>query len=409
MFDKMDLSLIDSMERAILSTILFDNNSIVEVKENIFSNHKFKNIFSVMQELHKNSFPLNEETILAKLDNSYEQTLINILTTNPLTNIESIYNNLVENNYKIFLQNQLKKIASSESNSVEKINELEALIQRSKDFKRQEIFNFVDFSSIQEKTPKFLLEDILPIQENEINIISAAGGSGKSYLSLFIALQYISNYKENRAFLWLSEDEIGVSKKRASSLCKVHHNLTINSRIIVIGKETQVFHFVDKNLNVNSKFELMKQQLKDFSLIVIDPLIAFFGADENSNADARFFMSLLNKWCVDENKTIILIHHHSKSNGTSKSSARGASAFIDACRMHYIIEKVENDSRSRKVIIDKTNHFSNDKKDYIIKLFDVKVEVVTYHEKKQENKAEENKKYTMPLLGNFDESEVDEL
>jgi hypothetical protein len=66
--------------------------------------------------------------------------------------------------------------------------------------------------------------------------------------------------------------------------------------------------------------------------------------------------------------------------------------------MHYIIEKVENDSRSRKVIIDKTNHFSNDKKDYIIKLFDVKVEVVTYHEKKQENKAEENKKYTMPLL-----------
>ncbi len=36
MFDKMDLSLIDSMERAILSTILFDNNSIEEVKENIF-------------------------------------------------------------------------------------------------------------------------------------------------------------------------------------------------------------------------------------------------------------------------------------------------------------------------------------------------------------------------------------
>ena len=34
---------------------------------------------------------------------------------------------------------------------------------------------------------------------------------------------------------------------------------------------------------------------------------------------------------------------------------------------------------------------------------------MTYHEKKQANKAEENKKYTMPLLGSFDESEVDEL
>ena len=405
MFDKMDLNLIDSMERAILSTIFFDNTSIEEVKDNIFSNQKYKNIFIVMQELYKNKFPLNEETILAKLDNSYEQTIINILTTNPLTNIESIYNNLIENSYKIYLQNQLKKISSSESNSFDKLNELEDLIQRSKDFKRQEIFNFLDFSTIQEKTPKFLLEDILPIQENEINIISAAGGSGKSYLSLFIALQYISNYKENRAFLWLSEDEIGVSKKRATSLCKVHNNLTINQRITVIGKETQVFHFVDKNLNVNSKFELMKQQLKEFSLIVIDPLIAFFGADENSNADARFFMSLLNKWCVDENKTIILIHHHSKASGTNKSSARGASAFIDACRMHYIIEKAENDSRSRKVVIDKTNHFSNEKKDYIIKLFDVKVEVIPY----KESEKEVYKKHSIPLLGDSEETEVDEL
>ena len=405
MFDKMDLNLIDSMERAILSTIFFDNTSIEEVKDNIFSNQKYKNIFTVMQELYKNKFPLNEETILAKLDNSYEQTIINILTTNPLTNIESIYNNLIENSYKIYLQNQLKKISSSESNSFDKLNELEDLIQRSKDFKRQEIFNFLDFSTIQEKTPKFLLEDILPIQENEINIISAAGGSGKSYLSLFIALQYISNYKENRAFLWLSEDEIGVSKKRATSLCKVHNNLTINQRITVIGKETQVFHFVDKNLNVNSKFELMKQQLKEFSLIVIDPLIAFFGADENSNADARFFMSLLNKWCVDENKTIILIHHHSKASGTNKSSARGASAFIDACRMHYIIEKAENDSRSRKVVIDKTNHFSNEKKDYIIKLFDVNVEVIHY----KESKKEVYKKHSIPLLGDSEETEVDEL
>jgi hypothetical protein len=51
--------------------------------------------------------------------------------------------------------------------------------------------------------------------------------------------------------------------------------------------------------------------------------------------------------------------------------------------MHYIIEKAENDSRSRKVVIDKTNHFSNEKKDYIIKLFDVKVEVIPYKESKK--------------------------
>ena len=91
----MDLNLIDSMERAILSTIFFDNTSIEEVKDNIFSNQKYKNIFKVMQELYKNKFPLNEETILAKLDNSYDQSIINILTTNTLTNIEYIFKILI--------------------------------------------------------------------------------------------------------------------------------------------------------------------------------------------------------------------------------------------------------------------------------------------------------------------------
>lgn len=404
MFDKLDTNIIDGMERGLLSTVFFDNETIKEIKENIFSNPQYKKIYEVMNELYLNKFPVNEETVLAKLDSTFEQPLLNIISANPISHIDSIYNSLLENNYKIFLQTQLKKIAADETSSIDKVNELEALIQRSRDFKRQEIFNFIDFSKAEEKNPNFFLEDILPIQEHEINIISAPGGSGKSYISLYIALQFIYKYTLKKCFLWLSEDEIGVSKKRASSLCKIHNELNINNRITVIGKETQVFHFVDKNLNINAKFELMKQQLKDFSLIVLDPLIAFYGADENSNADARYFMSLLNKWCVDENKTIILIHHHSKASGTNKSSARGASAFIDACRMHYVIEKFENDTRSRKVVIDKTNHFSSEKHDYTIKLFDTKVEVKTFEPQK-----ETQKKYSMPTLGDLDETEVDEL
>ena len=44
-------------------------------------------------------------------------------------------------------------------------------------------------------------------------------------------------------FFMVNEDEIGVSKKRALSLTKIHSELNINNRITVIGKETQVFHF----------------------------------------------------------------------------------------------------------------------------------------------------------------------
>ena len=406
MFEKLDPNIIDSMERGILATILFDNNTIKQIKENIFTNHQYKEIFEIMVELYKNNFPISEDTVMAKLDSSYESALLNIMITNPISHIESIYASLLENNYNTFLQNQLRKIAFDENSSIEKIKELEALIQRSKNFKRQEIFDIIDFETIEAKTPSFLLEDFIPLQENEINIISAPGGSGKSYITLLIALMFVHKYTLKKCFLWLSEDEIGVSKKRALSLCKIYKELKINKNITVIGKETQVFHFVDKNLKVNDKFELMKKQLKDYSLIVLDPLIAYFGADENSNADARYFMSLLNKWCVDDNKTIILIHHHTKATGTNKSNARGASAFIDACRMHYIVEKIENDSRCRKLVIDKTNHFSSEKKDYTVRLFDTKVDITTF---KQKEERKNTQKYSIPILGNLDETEVDEL
>ena len=178
MFDKLDTNIIDGMERGLLSTVFFDNETIKEIKENIFSNPQYKKIFEIMNELYINKFPINEETVIAKLDSSFEQALLNIISANPISHIDSIYNSLLENNYKIYLQNQLKKIAADESSSIDKVNELEALIQRSRDFKRQEIFNFIDFSKAEEKNPNFFLEDILPIQEHEINIISAPGGSG---------------------------------------------------------------------------------------------------------------------------------------------------------------------------------------------------------------------------------------
>ena len=56
------------------------------------------------------SFPINEETVLAKLDSTFEQALLNIISANPISHIDSIYNSLLENNYKIFYKPNLKKL-----------------------------------------------------------------------------------------------------------------------------------------------------------------------------------------------------------------------------------------------------------------------------------------------------------
>ena len=42
MFDKLDLNIIDGMERGILATILFDNNMIKQIKKNILQTINIK-------------------------------------------------------------------------------------------------------------------------------------------------------------------------------------------------------------------------------------------------------------------------------------------------------------------------------------------------------------------------------
>jgi len=72
--------------------------------------------------------------------------------------------------------------------------------------------------------------------------------------------------------------------------------------------------------------------LKDFDFIILDPLIAFFGGDENNNSQAREFMNLLTEWADKEDKAILLVHHNNKS---TTGGIRGASAFVDAVRLQY--------------------------------------------------------------------------
>ena len=74
--------------------------------------------------------------------------------------------------------------------------------------------------------------------------------------------------------------------------------------------------------------------INDIRLLVIDPLLAFFGGNENDNSQARTFMQPFINWCKELDITIIFIHHASKGEVTN---TRGAGAFIDAVRIAYTI------------------------------------------------------------------------
>ena len=98
--------------------------------------------------------------------------------------------------------------------------------------------------------------------------------------------------------------------------------------------------------------------LKDYDVIILDPLIAMFGADENNNGYARKFINLFTRWATKEEKTIIFIHHGTKNS----SQSRGASAFVDAVRLVYRVEIIKNDTGEmveddmRWILLDKDNN-----------------------------------------------------
>jgi replicative DNA helicase len=359
-----------NIEKSILSTILFGEINIDDLllQEKHFGTSEHRDIFRAIVSVHHKELPLDSDFVLKELDSSYQDVLIDIYATTPIANIKAYEEQLIESYNKKEIQSSLLTLLNQTKN----MSSLEAIENIKNRFDTTHInSNFIKvtpFDIIKEETPHFYLPTIAPIQNQEITIISASGGSGKSYIGAYIILKLIQNHNL-KCLCWFSEDSIGITKKRFANLMHLHKIKIDTSNIALIGKEHQSIQFVkeeNKSISIDEKFYHFKREFREYDVILLDPLIGFFGADENSNADARYFMSLLNKWCIDENKTIILIHHHSKG---VNATARGASAFVDACRVHYTVNKIEDDNTSRELIIEKTNHYSSEKKKFSIKLF----------------------------------------
>ena len=111
---------------------------------------------------------------------------------------------------------------------------------------------------------------------------------------------------------------------------------------------------------MSPEFHKIKRQLRPYEFIVFDPLLAFYGGDENDNSQARIFMQPFMNWAAEEGKAIVFIMHSSK-----EGKIRGAGAFIDACRSAYSISRVyqknnidldPENMHNRKIKIEKDNY-----------------------------------------------------
>lgn len=347
MFDETEIANLQ-FERSILSSLIFDPASFTDISKRLTNDHFFlaahKNIFSTMKTLVSTDKPIDEEFIkqeLSKAGHFDERVMIEILTVNPISNIDAYIDELAKFKDRRTLENlsiQFKKAAGSD----DPISTAKALIANLENAMSvdKRLPTPTRHTEIEEKDAEFILKEWMPIPKNTVSLLTAPGGSGKTWLVLQMAARFCLEDTSKSAFLWLSEDPKSLSKARLNKILSEVIKTSSTPLKIDLADDPTPFILTEQNrrIGVNPIWNDLKRMFDPYDLIVLDPLIAFFGADENSNGHARYFMQLFTDYANKAGKTIIFIHHSTK--GTT--GARGAGAFVDAVRSVYEVDRIKD-------------------------------------------------------------------
>ncbi|RBQ27634.1 AAA family ATPase [Arcobacter sp. CECT 9188] len=352
----MQNNLTNQTEALVLSSILF-NQSIMEqisisLKPKDFYIPIYRDIYQTMLDLYNEDMPIDEDFILKKSKKPInENILIQILSATPVTDVSKYVKSIKEDSLKRQFQNlslELKKNSENENLSNDEI--FQFLKDKQDEIRTNNIFtiNKNSILNIVEKEPEFYLKDWLPIPLGTVSIISAQGGTGKTWIVVQLALKFILENPNKKAFLWLSEDLESIVKHRMKCVCSDILATNLDDRFKNIHTtDTSPEALLERDKGVykmSYRFEQLKAELKDYDLVVLDPLLAFYGADENDNSQARLFMQPFMNWSKETNKSVVFLHH---SNKGDNSSTRGAGAFVDASRVCYEVNKIyQKDKKS---------------------------------------------------------------
>ena len=357
-------------ERALLSTVIYDPEILIVLQADRFKSDDFylpfhKKLFLAIEYLYEHSV-VEESVIKQYLGHSFDEaSMVDILSVMPVTSVHVYVEKVQEYARLRSFQNLAHQVlhqieqGSELSDTISLVhNQLERVEECS-----GELLHITSLDKVESKEAEFICKSWLPFPKNTVSLVSAGGGVGKSFLLLQAAMRMIRDEKL-RVFMWLSEDSLSLSKYRLEMIANgiletdIDH---ISKELHIAGADSETIHFLEESragVSTSSKFYQFKRMLKQYDVIILDPLIAMFGADENNNSHARKFINLFTRWATKEQKTIIFIHHGTKNS----SQSRGASAFVDAVRLVYRVEYIVDDKgkttedQNRWILLDKDNN-----------------------------------------------------
>ncbi len=201
-----------------------------------------------------------------------------------------------------------------------------------------------------------------------LSLLAGPSGVGKTYTAINLACSFIMETNK-KAFLWLSEDLGQVGFRIETILQNIWKEKAAQIRKNLFYMDNTAKRFLTKEfgtVRVNNTFSnwFKLNIVEKYDFIVLDPLISFFGGNENDSSDARLFMDTLSEMILGTDKVILILHHTSKTILTKeeqkdinklKNSMRGSSAFLDAARTACYLRKVEFSEDKREIVVIKSN------------------------------------------------------
>lgn len=330
-----------NIEKAVLCSILFNSEEFAKVndilKADDFSSSAHQKIFGVMKELYEEDMPIVEEFIAKRLKNDLKlnDVLIDILSTNPITNSLAYAKEIKKDSLIRQIQNlSIKLHQKFDIRIIDKIsilkNDLEnlKLIKELKNIEEiSSIFQKYDlnFSKVENVKFEYLLDNLLV--KNEITMIAARPAIGKSLTTFAFVNMILLNNKVSKVIYLDGDNGLTTIKERKVHLVKEKHG---DKLIYLQGLKVSEFNIVIKNLLKSSLYDI---------LIVFDSIKNFMqGGDRDKNRDVSKVMEIL-KILRNNGGTVIFLHHSNKpSKDIDELMYAGSSAWEEDSTNAFVIK-----------------------------------------------------------------------
>ena len=198
------------------------------------------------------------------------------------------------------------------------------------------------------------------IPSGTLTIIAGDPGSGKSFLSLYLASQVSTggawpdcDKPATKGSTVIISDEDDPAKVIVPRLIA---NKADRKKIYHISGQ-QGDKFFDLTLHLNRLDNCLKK-IEDCRLVIIDPITAYLGkTNANSNAEVRSVLGPLASLAAERNITVIGINHFNKKAGDSYIyRGLGSTAFVAQARSAWGVMTDQDDKEQRILCLIKSNY-----------------------------------------------------